>query len=96
MDKFLKRKINKVKRSLKISDLEKAFTLQDEYKIYEEVFKIYKNGEIDQHTEEYKEKLRELNIELPDIAFHKNTPNFVVDITKLPIMILKDYGFIKT
>ena len=48
MDKFLKRKINKVKRSLKISDLEKAFTLQDEYKIYEEVFKTYKNGEIDQ------------------------------------------------
>ena len=71
--------------------------IKDDYKISDKYQqKLVKNGEIDQHTEEYKEKLRELNIELPDIAFHKNTPKFVVDITKLPIMILKDYGFIKT
>ena len=46
-----------------------------------------------QHTAEYKAKLKDMNIVLPDIA-HKDTPNFVVDITKLPIQILKDYGFI--
>ena len=30
------------------------------------------------------------------MAFAKTTPNFVVDITKLPIKILLDYGFIPT
>ena len=71
--------------------------IKDDYKIngkYQQ--KLVKNGKIDQHTDQYKEKLKKLNIELPNIAFHKNTPNFVVDITKLPKKILKDYGFIKT
>ena len=29
-----------------------------------------------------------------EIAFDKDTPNFVVDITKIPINILQDYGFV--
>ena len=58
--------------------------------------KLVTTGTVDQHTEEYQRRLRELNIELPSIAFKKETPNFVVDITKYPIQILKDYGFIKT
>ena len=68
--------------------------IKDDYKIngkYQQ--KLVKNGKIDQHTDQYKEKLKKLNIELPNIAFHKNTPNFVVDITKLPKKILKDYGY---
>ena len=52
------------------------------------------SGEVDQHTIEYQAKLKKLNIVLPSIAFHKDTPNFVVDITELPMEILKDYGFI--
>lgn len=58
--------------------------------------KLVKNGTIDQHTPEYQAKLRELGIVLPKVAFYPTTPNFVVDITKLPIIILKDYGFIPT
>ena len=56
--------------------------------------KLVKNGTIDQHTPEYQAKLRELGIALPKVAFYPTTPKFVVDITKLPIQILKDYGFI--
>ena len=56
--------------------------------------KLVRNGKIDQHTPEYKAKLKEMKIILPEIAFDKDTPNFVVDITKLPINILQDYGFI--
>ena len=37
-----------------------------------------------QHTAEYKAKLKELGIVLPKVAFEKETPNFVVDIAKLP------------
>ena len=44
---------------------------------------------------EYQDKLKSLKIKLPNIAFHENTPNFVIDITKLPEIILKDYGFIQ-
>ena len=58
--------------------------------------RLITTGKVDQHTAEYKAKLKEMKIELPEIAFHKDTPNFVVDITKLPITILKDYGFIKS
>tara|TARA_B100001029_G_C14891951_1_gene355955 strand:- start:279 stop:635 length:357 start_codon:yes stop_codon:yes gene_type:complete len=58
--------------------------------------KLIKNGTIDQHTPEYQAKLRHLGIVLPKVAFYPTTPNFVVDITKLPITILKDYGFIPT
>ena len=58
--------------------------------------RLIKTGTVDQHTEEYKAKLKALKIELPKIAFYRDTPNFVVDITKLPITILKDYGFIKS
>tara|TARA_R110001599_G_scaffold129106_1_gene303217 strand:- start:339 stop:1556 length:1218 start_codon:yes stop_codon:yes gene_type:complete len=52
-------------------------------------------GKVDQHTKEYQEKLKSLKIKLPSIAFHENTPNFVIDITELPEIILKDYGFIE-
>jgi len=58
--------------------------------------RLIKNGKIDQHTGEYQAKLKELGIVLPKVAFAKTTPNFVVDITKLPIQILQDYGFIPT
>ena len=57
---------------------------------------LVKNGTVDQHTSEYQAKLREMGIVLPKIAFDKATPNFVVDITKFPINILHDYGFIPT
>ena len=43
---------------------------------------------------EYKAKLKDMKILLPEIAFDKDTPNFVVDITKIPINILQDYGFV--
>jgi hypothetical protein len=56
--------------------------------------RLVRNGKVDQHTAEYKAKLKEMGIVLPDVAFDESTPNFVVDITKLPIQILKDYGFI--
>ena len=56
--------------------------------------KLIKTGKIDQHTAEYKAKLKEMGIVLPKVAFSKTTPNFVVDITKLPTKILYDYGFI--
>ena len=58
--------------------------------------KLVKNGKVDQHTPEYQAKLKKLGIILPKIAFAKETPNFVVDITKYPITILRDYGFIPT
>ena len=70
---------------------------RDEYKINGKFRqRLIKTGKIDQHTAEYQAKLKAMKIELPKIAFHKDTPNFVVDITKLPITILKDYGFIKS
>lgn len=56
--------------------------------------RLIKNGKIDQHTGEYQAKLKELGIVLPKVAFANTTPNFVIDITKLPIKILYDYGFI--
>jgi hypothetical protein len=57
--------------------------------------RLITSGKVNQHTVEYQAKLKKLNIVLPSIAFHKDTPNFVVDITELPIQILRDYGFIK-
>ena len=56
--------------------------------------KLVRNGKVDQHTPEYKAKLKDMKILLPEIAFDKDTPNFVVDITKIPINILQDYGFV--
>ena len=56
--------------------------------------RLIKTGKVEQHTAEYKAKLKELGIVLPKVAFEKETPNFVVDITKLPEKILRDYGFI--
>ena len=56
--------------------------------------RLVRNGKVDQHTAEYRAKLEEMGIVLPDVAFDESTPNFVVDITELPIQILKDYGFI--
>ena len=56
--------------------------------------RLVRNGKVDQHTAEYRAKLEKMGIVLPDVAFDESTPNFVVDITELPIQILKDYGFI--
>jgi hypothetical protein len=56
--------------------------------------KLVRNGKVDQHTPEYRAKLKDMKIVLPEIAFDKDTPNFVVDITTLPINILQDYGFV--
>ena len=50
-------------------------------------------GEFDQHTIEYQEKLKARKIKLPKVAFETNTPNFIVDIASLRI-ILKEHGFI--
>jgi len=58
--------------------------------------RLIKTGKVDQHTAEYQTELKNLKIVLPKIAFAKTTPNFVVDITKLPTKILYDYGFIPT
>lgn len=52
------------------------------------------SGSINQHSNEYKQKLIEKNIYLPDIIFSTNFPKIVIDITELPDNILKDYGFI--
>jgi hypothetical protein len=57
--------------------------------------RLVRNGNIDQHTIEYQTKLSELDIKLPEIAFHENTSNFVVDITTFTRKILRDYGFIQ-
>ena len=51
-------------------------------------------GQYDQHSEEYKARLKERNIVLPAIAFKSTTPNFIVDIASLPESILRDHGFI--
>jgi hypothetical protein len=56
--------------------------------------RLVRNGTVDQHTTEYRAKVDNMGIALPDIAFDESTPNFVVDITELPIEMLKDYGFI--
>ena len=56
--------------------------------------RLITTGNVDQHTNEYRSKLREKGIVLPARAFDKNMPNFVVDITEFPIQILTDYGFI--
>ena len=70
---------------------------KDEYKINGKFRqRLILTGEVDQHTTEYRAKLKEMKIELPEKVFHRSMPNFVVDITKLPITILKDYGFIKS
>ena len=58
--------------------------------------RLIKTGKVNQHTMGYQAKLKELGIVLPKVAFAKTTPNFVVDIAKLPIKILHDYGFIPT
>lgn len=56
--------------------------------------RLVHTGQVDQHTEEYQNKLTEMGIVLPPIAFAETTPNFVTDITTYPLQILKDYGFI--
>ena len=69
---------------------------KDEYKVNGKFRqRLILTGKVDQHTTEYQAKLKEMKIVLPEKAFHRSMPNFVVDITKLPITILKDYGFIK-
>ena len=53
-------------------------------------------GKVDQHTPEYQKKLADRGIVLPAIAFAESTPNFVVDILKVPDVILRDHGYIKS
>tara|TARA_B100000900_G_scaffold312249_1_gene271066 strand:- start:236 stop:1999 length:1764 start_codon:yes stop_codon:yes gene_type:complete len=57
--------------------------------------RLINTGSINQHTVEYQEKLKNRGIELPAIAFSESTPNFVVDILKVPDVILRDHGYIK-
>ena len=72
------------------------FTKTKEYykENHKHQMRLITTGKIDQHTKEYQDKLKTLNIKLPSIAFHENTPNFVIDITELSEIILRDYGFI--
>jgi len=51
------------------------------------------HGTINQKTEDYRRQLKERGIQLPEIAFHENTPNFVVDILKRSDYELQMYGF---
>jgi len=53
------------------------------------------HGKVNQKSPEYQRKLKERTIVLPSIAFHENTPNFVVDILLRSDDELKLYGFIK-
>jgi hypothetical protein len=58
------------------------------------MMQLPEGGQYDQHSEEYKARLKERNIVLPAIAFKSTTPNFIVDIASLPEPILRDHGFI--
>jgi hypothetical protein len=51
------------------------------------------HGCIDQKAAEYRQRLNARGIKLPDVAFHANTPNFVVDLLGLPDSVLIKYGF---
>lgn len=52
------------------------------------------HGTIDHKTPEYRRKLKERNIVLPEIAFHPDTPLFVVDLLQRSDYELTLYGFI--
>jgi hypothetical protein len=71
--------------------------VRDEYKTKTGKFrmKMVDCGKVDQHSDEYKAKLKERNIIIPEIAFHPNTPKFVQDPLELSDRILRDYGFIQ-
>lgn len=51
------------------------------------------SGNVDQHTDEYQQALKNRNIKLPEIVFKEETPNFVTNILDWPDSILSDYGF---
>jgi hypothetical protein len=51
------------------------------------------HGHVDHKTAEYRQRLNDRGIKLPDIAFHADTPNFVVDLLELPDSVLIKYGF---
>ncbi len=51
------------------------------------------HGHINQKTATYRQRLNDRGIKLPDIAFHADTPNFVVDLLELPDSVLIKYGF---
>ena len=51
------------------------------------------HGHINQKTATYRQRLNDRGIKLPDIAFHADTPNFVVDLLELPDNVLIKYGF---
>jgi hypothetical protein len=51
--------------------------------------RLVRNGKVDQHTAEYRAKLEEMGIVLPDVAFDESTPNFVVDITRVAYSNIK-------
>ena len=50
-------------------------------------------GNINHHSDDYKQALLEKNINLPDAIFLINIPKIILDITQLSDNILKDYGF---
>ena len=56
--------------------------------------KLINSRYINHKSTHYRKELRKKCIILPDIAFHYDTPPFVLDILMLPHIILKDYGFI--
>jgi len=53
------------------------------------------HGAIDQKSSEYQRKLKERNIVLPAVAFHPDTPLFVVDLLQRSDYELTLYGFIQ-
>ena len=55
--------------------------------------KLITNGEINQHSDEFKQKILERNIYLPEIIYNSNMPKINLDITNLSDTILKGYGY---
>ena len=53
------------------------------------------HGKINQKNKQYQQQLIARGIILPKIAFHPNTPNFVIDLLTLPDSVLILYGFKK-
>ncbi|RZD41635.1 MAG: hypothetical protein CXT73_04630 [Methanobacteriota archaeon] len=68
---------------------------KEDYKVNGKMMmRLITTGKVDQHTPAYQAKLKEMGIVLPARAFEKDTPKFVVDLTTMPIAILRDYGYI--
>ena len=56
--------------------------------------RLINKGDINHHSIEYKNKLSEKNIILPDKLFDPNMPKICLDLTELPDEVLRKYGFI--